>query len=59
MFIFIFLIAILGVLWFLNLVVLLVKLKGNKSIQNQTILGAVLTFLLIGLFMCFLFAVIG
>ncbi|GHI01146.1 hypothetical protein [Neobacillus kokaensis] len=47
----VFIVAILGTLWFLNLTALLVKLKMDKSIQNQVILGAVLTFILIFAFM--------
>ena len=34
---------ILGLLWFLNLVTLLKKMKDDKNYQNQKVLGAVLT----------------
>lgn len=36
--------SIISVLWFLNLVQLLEKLKLNKNIKNQKILGALLSF---------------
>ncbi|WP_066392977.1 hypothetical protein [Neobacillus mesonae] len=48
-----FVVSLLGVLWFLNLAALLQKLKMDKSIHNQVILGAVLTFILIFAFMMF------
>jgi hypothetical protein len=43
--------SMLGVLWFLNLVSLLKKIQEETNTQNQTILGAVLTFFFIFSFM--------
>jgi hypothetical protein len=40
-------VPLLGVLWFLNFVVLLEKMKKEKNYHNQKVLGAVLTFILI------------
>ncbi|QEY22379.1 hypothetical protein D0S48_17920 [Psychrobacillus sp. AK 1817] len=40
-------IPLLGVWWFLNLIVLLEKLKAGKNYQNQKLLGAVCTFFLL------------
>ncbi|MEI5909656.1 hypothetical protein WAK64_21915 [Bacillus spongiae] len=38
-------IPLLGVLWFLTFISFLKNLKNGKSIHNQTIIGAVLTFI--------------
>lgn len=46
-----FVIPMLAVLWFLNLVTLLKKIKEERNTRNQTILGAVLTFLFVFTFM--------
>ena len=46
-----FVIPMLGVLWYLNLVALLKKIKEERNTRNQTILGAVLTFFFIFTFM--------
>lgn len=42
---------LIGMLWFLNLVTLIKKIKEEKACQNQIILGATLSFIFIGLFM--------
>lgn len=44
----------LGVLWFLNLVFLLKNIKVERDTRNQTILGSVLTFFILYLFMTML-----
>jgi RsiW-degrading membrane proteinase PrsW (M82 family) len=41
-----FVIPVLGVLWFLNLVSLLKKIKADRNHKNETILGAVYSFFL-------------
>ncbi len=46
-------IPILGVLWFLNLVSLIKKAIEHKNTRNQSVLGAVLTFLIFFIFMYF------
>ncbi len=43
-------VPLIGVLWFLNLTSFLKNLVNGKSTHNQTILGAVLTFILIAAF---------
>lgn len=47
MFILWFIVPLVGMLWFLNLTSFLKNLVNEKSTHNQTILGAVLTFILI------------
>ncbi|MEK4252552.1 MULTISPECIES: hypothetical protein [Ureibacillus] len=42
-----FVIPLLGTLWFLNFTTFLKKLKNGKDTHNQNVLGAVLTFILI------------
>lgn len=42
-----FIVPLIGVLWFLNLTSFLKNLVNGKSTHNQTILGAVLTFIFI------------
>ena len=46
-----FVIPMLGVFWFLNLVSLLKKIKEERNTRNQTILGTVLTFFFVLTFM--------
>jgi len=50
-----FIIPILGVLWFLYLVSLLKNIKEEKDTKNQTILGSVISFLFV-FFCAFAFA---
>jgi len=47
LFFMLFVIPLVGALWFLNLVSLLKKLHESRNPQNERILGAVLTFLLL------------
>ncbi|GEM_PF-773001 len=47
LFITLFVIPVLGVLYFLNFTTFLKKLINGKSTYNQNVLGAVLTFILI------------
>lgn len=47
LFILLLVIPLLGVIWFLNFMIFLSNLKNDASTQNQKILGAVLTFILI------------
>lgn len=47
LFFFCLVIPLLGVLWFLTFVSFLKNLKNGKSTHNQTILGAVFTFILL------------
>ncbi|MBG9587449.1 hypothetical protein ABE26_10390 [Cytobacillus firmus] len=42
-----FVLPIFGVFWYLNLILLLKKIKEGKNTRIQTILGAVLTFFFI------------
>ncbi|MGK4043298.1 hypothetical protein AB0Y20_13555 [Heyndrickxia oleronia] len=46
-----FFLPLIGMLWFLNLVTLIKKIKEDKACQNQIIFGAALSFIFIGLFM--------
>jgi positive regulator of sigma E activity len=46
-----FFLPLIGMLWFLNLVTLIKKIKEDKACQNQIILGAALSFIFIGVFM--------
>lgn len=47
-------VPILSVLWFLNFTVLLRTLKSGGSIQNQIVIGAILTFISVfSLMYCF------
>lgn len=46
-----FFLPLIGMLWFLNLVTLIKKIKEEKACQNQIILGSLLSFIFIGLFM--------
>nr|WP_081260327.1 MULTISPECIES: hypothetical protein [Parageobacillus] len=50
-YIYLLVLPIIGVLWFLNLTSFLKNLHSNGNILNQTILGAVLTFIFTFLFM--------
>lgn len=47
MFVMWFIVPLIGALWFLNLTSFLKNLVNGKSTHNQTILGAVLTFIFI------------
>lgn len=51
LFLSLFVTPLVGVLWFLNVVSLLKKLNENRDPHNQIVLGAVLTFLFVFLFM--------
>lgn len=42
-----FLVPLIGVFWFLNFTLFLKNLVNGKSTYNQTVLGAVLTFIFI------------
>jgi len=43
-------VPVIGVLWFLNLVSLLKKIKEERNPHNQVLLGAVMTFFFVFMF---------
>ncbi|MBS4216158.1 hypothetical protein [Neobacillus rhizophilus] len=47
-------VPLIGVVWFLNFVQLINHIKHGKDIRNQTIAGAVLTFVVVFVFMYWL-----
>ncbi|BBW95676.1 hypothetical protein ETC03_02405 [Geobacillus sp. MMMUD3] len=50
-YIYLLILPIIGVLWFLNLASFLKNLHRNESTHNQTMIGALLTFLFVFLYM--------
>ncbi|MBB6284189.1 hypothetical protein B1690_11510 [Geobacillus sp. 46C-IIa] len=50
-YIYLLILPIIGVLWFLNLASFLKNLNSNENTLNQTMIGAVLTFLFVFLYM--------
>ncbi|ADU94779.1 hypothetical protein GYMC52_2394 [Geobacillus sp. Y412MC52] len=50
-YIYLLILPIIGVLWFLNLASFLKNLNSDENTLNQTMIGAVLTFLFVFLYM--------